>query len=1206
MYLKRLEIYGFKSFGRRVTVELDRGLNAVVGPNGCGKSNLLDAIRWALGEPSVRALRGGRIEDIIFGGTRAVRPVGMAEVVLTFDNDRDNLALPFREIEIVRRTYRSGQSHFAINGAPCRLRDIHELLSRAHFGARSHALVPQGSADLLVVGSGEERRAAIDEVAGVARFRQLVAAARLSRDRAGRALERAEAALGEAARHVAFLERQAARARRARELSEARAEVERELARREALAARAHWQDALTQAREAEAQLSSARAALEESRQRMAALLASHQETGNRLAAVASELERRRQDLLQRRHAMERARDREFEAAGRLERARSQLVALQRQSEELQARLQELERRQTEAAVAFERAEAAHRALVARLDEATSGLSQAEQALESRRAHLLDALEQLARVRNELLEATRQHQAARRELQRLDERGREVAARREALDERAEALRAEIARLDEERAEAISRRQAVAAQTQAVRDEIARLESRLRQMEVEASRLEGTLRVIRQAHQELEGFSRGVRAVMEAEAPWRAEVHGPLGQLVRVPEGLEEAAAAALGSYLEAIVVRTAEAARQAIEYLRARRRGWATFLPLDYLRPRALSGGAVQAIERLPGFVGVASELLAVADPIRPALAYAAGRVAVMEDLAGAIAAGRRVGELARVVTRQGEVVVPGGPVSGGHREASRADLLARSRQIETLSQRVAQASREREALRQALAERRRALEALVRAGAEAETAVRDVEARRAAAVARQEPLAEEQARLAREQAVVEAERRRVEETVREGEGREASLQERLASRQAEEQRWRQAVDELTAELERLREGRRGLDRQVMEALAQVEARRADQQVAASRREQVRLEMASIRQQVESVAAEAEAARQEMEAARVQAAALAAQLESSEREAAAQQATREELGTRLEQASQEMEGLRHRIAHLEHAVELHSAAWMKAERAHQTAKDRWEQARARLAELTGGPVEELEALPPASPELAHAPRSQLERRRQEIQAELERIGSVDMQAIADYDRARREWEQAQGAHADLVEARRALEAWQATLQQVSATRFTRTLEAASGEFDVMLRRLFGGGEGRLRLEGSVESGRVEMEVRLPSKRPQPAVALSGGERSLVFAAFIFALQRVRPSPVCVLDELDAALDEPNLERLVAVVQELAQDRQILFITHRQRTMEAANSLFGVTVDDQGVSRLLVLRMGDVPRVMAADAPPVVEMGAGT
>ncbi|HEY8497858.1 MAG TPA: AAA family ATPase, partial [Limnochordales bacterium] len=284
--------------------------------------------------------------------------------------------------------------------------------------------------------------------------------------------------------------------------------------------------------------------------------------------------------------------------------------------------------------------------------------------------------------------------------------------------------------------------------------------------------------------------------------------------------------------------------------------------------------------------------------------------------------------------------------------------------------------------------------------------------------------------------------------------------------------------------------------------------------------------------------------------------------------------------------------------------VELHTSAWMRAERAHQTARDRWQQARERLAELAGAPAEDPDALPPGPPEVEGASRAQLERRRHEIEAELERIGSVDMQAIEAYEQALREFEAARTAHADLVAARRALEAWQLALEEVAAARFRQTLEAASREFDGMIRRLFGGGQGQLRLDGSVEGGRVEMEVHLPAKRPQPAVALSGGERALVFAAFIFALQRVRPSPVCVLDELDAALDEPNLERLVGVVQELAQDRQILFITHRQRTMEAATSLFGVTVDEQGVSRLLVLRMGDVPRVFGAEVQPAERLGA--
>ena len=1195
MYLKRLELYGFKSFGRRVSVELDRGLNAVVGPNGCGKSNLLDAIRWALGEPSVRALRGGRIEDIIFGGTRDVRPVGMAEVVLTFENDDDNPALPYRELEIVRRAYRSGQSFFAINGSPCRLRDIHELLSRANFGARSHALVPQGSADALVVGSGEERRAAIDEVAGIARFRQLAALARGSRERAGHAIERAEAVLGESARHVAFLERQAARARRARELYEALAEVDRERVRRDAVAARAQGQQAAAAVRHAEQQLGAARAALQERRERLAELLAAHGELGSRLGAVSSELEQRRQELLQRRHDMERAQDREFEAAGRLERARARLEGLRRQLDEAQRRIDELSRACAEAAAAREQAERAHQELLSSLEAATSGVSEQEQALEAQRSRLLEALEEVARVRNELLQAARQREASRREWQQLDERAEKMEARRAELERRAEELARELAELDGALAQGAARHEALVRELGAAQEELVRLEAALRQAELEAGRVQERLQVLRQAHEELEGFSRGVRAVMESDQAWRRHVRGPLAQLVRVPTGLEEAAAAALGPFLEAVVVDTADAARQAIEYLREHKRGWATFLPLDYLRPRRLSPVAVRALAQLPGFVGLASELLEVDEPLRPALEYAAGRVAVMERLADAIEAGRLVGELARVVTRQGEVVVPGGPVSGGHRESSKADVLARSRQIEELRQQAQRLKERRDELRGTLAARRQALEAKRRTLAELEQALNELRVRRSAVSGRQESLAEEKARLERELAVVEAERRRVEQAAVEAERAEAELRARLEAQQAEEQRWRQAVEQLTAELERSRQGRRDLEQKVMEALARLESARAEERVLLSRLEQARKERDELVGQVEAVTAESAAAQSEMEAARDLARTLSEEVARAQLEVQQHTQARTELSAQLEQAGRELEGLRQEIAHLEKNVELLSSAWMRAERAHQAAAGRWEQVRARLQELFGADVENPDELQASGPDVASASRAALERRRQELQEELERIGSVDMQAIEAYEQARRELEGAQEAYADLVGARQALETWQQALEQVSTARFERTLQAASREFDSMVRRLFGGGEGELRLEGGANGAeRVELEVRLPSKRPQPVVALSGGERALVFAAFIFALQKVRPSPICVLDELDAALDEQNLERLVGVVRELAQDRQILFITHRQRTMEAASSLFGVTMDEQGVSRLLVLRLGEVPQVMGA------------
>ncbi|MEW6047654.1 MAG: AAA family ATPase, partial [Bacillota bacterium] len=690
MYLKRLEVHGFKSFGRRVSVELEQGLNAVVGPNGCGKSNLLDAIRWALGEPSVRSLRGGRTEDIIFGGTRDVRPLGMAEVVLTFDNASGALGVSYREVELTRRAYRSGQSFFAINGIPCRLRDIHELLSRANFSARSHVLVPQGAAEALAVGSGEERRAALDEVAGIARFRQVSATVQSVQQRARQAMDRAQAALGESARHVAFLERQASRARRARELYEALKTIDLEILRREALAAHDHHAEADLARQAAEEQLEKARSALQESRERMQALLGAHGELGARLSQLSGALEESRRTLLERQHEMDRASDREFDAAGRLERARARLSGLSRQIEEVRARIGQLERARLELAGRREQVEAEHRELSARLEAAAAGVSEKEKALEEQRGRLLEALERVAGARNELIEAARQYEAQRRESQRTNERCEEIRQRWAGLEERVQELDAQIASLDARLEETSRRQQELAQEMKVARDQIRQLEQVASEAELERTRIRGQLRLLEQAHDELEGFSRGVRAVMAANAPWRKEIWGPLAQLVRVPQGLEEAAAAALGAFMEAVAVGTADAARQAIEFLRERRLGWVTFLPLDFLRPRGLSPTTKQGLSRLPGWVGLASELLEVDAPLRVALEYAAGRVAVMESLADALEAGRRAPELARVVTRRGEVVVPGGPVSGGFREHSRAEVLARARQMEEVQKQL------------------------------------------------------------------------------------------------------------------------------------------------------------------------------------------------------------------------------------------------------------------------------------------------------------------------------------------------------------------------------------------------------------------------------------------------------------------------------------------------------------------------------------
>ncbi|WP_324717697.1 chromosome segregation protein SMC [Carboxydochorda subterranea] len=1194
--MKRLDLYGFKSFGRRVSVELEQGLNAIVGPNGCGKSNLLDAIRWALGEPSARSLRGGRTEDIIFGGTKDVRPLGMAEVVLTFDNTDGALGLPHHEVALTRRAYRSGQSFFAINGVPCRLRDIQDLLARANFGARSHVLVSQGTAETLAVSGGDERRAALDEVAGIARYRHVALLARLARDRALQEMDRAQAVLAEMGRHVAFLERQAARARRAQEVSTALRQVEAELVRREAVAAKAQLEQATSAHEHARAQVDRARALLQEQRTRQQALLAEQERLDRTLDEQARETETARRSLFDKQHELARASDREFQAHERLERAQREMEELRREIEAREADLARSRARGRQLAAALAEAEARHQAVAQELSAATRDLSAREAALEGQRAALLEALESVARARNDLLDASRREQSVHKEREALARRLEELAARRQELASELSDLEQELSEVEEllarRRHEHEEARRALVQAEQAVRAEQERLHRAL----AEADRLAARARAIEQAFDELEGFSRGVRAIMAAKAPWREAVHGPLAQLIQVPDGLEEAAMAALGAFVEAVVVDSAEAARQAIEYLRERRQGWITLLPLDFLRVRRLDEAEARRLTAMPGVVGLACDLLDVSPALRPALEYATARVLVVESLSDAISAGRQGGGLARIVTRRGEVVVPGGPVSGGHREHSRSELLARRREWRAVRQELEQAVALRRRSEEALQAARRKWQALGEQARALEAEVGQLQARSQAMRARQEALGAEQSRLQREAALLEAQGSRWEAEASQHARAQEELKAHLLQHQQQEQQHRERLGALSADLEAVRKKRQELEAGLVRAVEELEALRAEERVAAAEARRLEQELERLRQRLQQGEAESQAAREEAGRAHALSVELAEEVRALQARLGRGQDDHDRLRQQLSEVRRQLEEVRQQSEHLERTVEAHAGAMARADRGLVTAQERWRQAMQQLRHYLGASVTDPAAVVPFSEELASASRARLEERRRELQAELEQVGPVDLQAIQAYEEARTEYEQRSAGHDDVRSSLARLARWQQELDELSARRLVQALDAASAAFDATIRRLFEGGEGRLRLEGVHPlDSRVQIDVRLPAKRPQPIVALSGGERALVSAAFIFALQQVKPSPLCVFDELDASLDEANLERLLSVVRDMAARRQILFITHRQRTMEAASSLFGVTMDEQGLSRLLVLKLGEVPRVLGGE-----------
>ncbi|MCL6521631.1 MAG: chromosome segregation protein SMC [Firmicutes bacterium] len=1181
MRLKSLEIAGFKSFAQPVRLEFGPGITAVVGPNGSGKSNLADALRWVLGEQSPRELRSERMEDLIFHGSAARRPVGVARVTLTLDNSDGSLPLPHAEVSITRVVDRSGLSEYRLNRQPCRLRDIAELLWGSGLGRNSYAFVSQGEVDRLVASRPAERRLLVEEAAGVTRIRARRQEAERHLGRARQAWERAGDLVAELEREHAPLRLAAERAvRRAaleeerlrlatsrlglrwRRLEEAGARLREELARLEEEARAAAGEAARAEQELAEAAREEAEA--REPRLRLERRAAA--EEARRLAVT----EQWRRQVEESRRAAEEAR-----RAAEARPGRGSLEAERRLSElsEERARAEaEAERREQEAREAAEEARAAER----ETGEAEAAASRAEAAWRRAEERLQDALR-------------------RRDAERAGRKERLEAARaRSGEAERALArMRDEAALRRREEAAARGRLEASRQRLAAAGEELERRRRRRREAEAGLERLREALRARRQRLELLRGleeseagYPAGVRTVLQGRQrgePAFREVVGPLGELLRVEEELARAVEVALGPQAYHLVIASGRAAQEAVEALRRAGAGRVTFLPLDALRPRRPSADEEPA-EREAGAIGWASRLCRYEPRLEPAVAYALGRVLVARDLAAARRIAARYGLRFPVVTLEGDQVHAGGAISGGAWRGRAPGVVARRAEEERLEAEAARLAGEVGEGEALLAEAARAEAEAARARAEAEAEARaaELEAARAEERAGQVAARLEELERARAEAAAELARLEAETAAAGGDGGEPAGEADLRRAKADLER---------AEAERREAGRRlGEARQRLEAalarrqetgLARERARARAAQLAREQAwladEVLRLEEAAREQaerarqaarRAEELAAEASRRLDELaalawraECAEEAAAGLAERETAARRRGAAAEARLGEARRRSELAAQRMQAVRLRLARLEAEGE----------------------ALGREAAVTGAraPWEE-----PAGEEPAPLAEEELSARLTEVEEELRRLGPVNPEAPGQLAELEGRLGFLRRQLDDLERSRANLERLLGELEAEAERRFRRGLEEVRRAFAAIFARLFQGGEADLRLseEEGGEAG-VEIEVRPPGKRRSPLGLLSGGERALTALAFLLALEQVHPSPFLVLDEADAPLDESSAARLGAFLREQSRRLQVLVITHQRGTMEVADRLWGVTSAERGVSQLFSLEL---------------------
>ena len=1171
MHLKRLELFGFKSFPDRVELEFGPGITAVVGPNGCGKTNIADSVRWVLGETRSRSLRAGSMAEVIFNGTEARKQLSIAEVTLVLEGDGPG---GFGEIAVTRKVFRSGDSQYLINKVPCRLRDIVDLFADTGLGRPSYSFFEQGKIDAILASKPTERRAIFEEAAGITKYR-------LRREEALRKLAATEANLArvgdivsEVRRQTISLARQAGKARRYKEYSDELRELELGLAaskwhslgqRTDSLAR------ALASAREEMARVSALQASvdseLEESR---SAVLRGEEELaglGRRRAEVAlaaGKVEGEIKALEERSRAL----------VASAEREETEVVALRRQAGRLATQAKDVESRTGElvagaalAAEALKGAEAEAASLAA--------------AIESKRA---DA----EKLRSQLLEAasSRAGTANEKESRRAAAEGAASSAARLGArrDELARALKEAGGRLSDEEAtlkkaasscESLEKQAAkLDAARETAESALAEAASLVEKRATELSGAKASLDALVKLSEALEGYEAGAKALLAGKARPRG-VLGAFADRFKVDAEHSAAVEAALGSKVQAVVL----SGEDALE-------GTAAFLA-DKGRATMLIPG-VGRVPETPNGARTVADCVSCDGETRPLVDALLRGVLYAESLKEALALSRRHGLPA--VTPAGELVEPAGAVTaGGSVVDSSAAILRRKAAVQELGAKVKELGRSLDAARKARADAESKLAAAGEglAGVRGERAEASVLAARAQERVRE--LEEACARLKREAQVVEEELGQI------------GLAGQESHRAAEE--LARAEGDLAARENALRESLQALGAE----LAGFEARRGE---LAGLLTECRVEAAELRERSRAAHAEVAALRVQAESALARAA---------EREAAAG-SSRQTAATALEEAAALRDGLvtlaadedsaRRALADCERvlsevrgrAAELESKS-RKARVAHEETLEKVHavelegaDAKAQLAALCDRIAErygvelsrDAEGRQPLEDEEAAVGRAA------DLRDKLEKIGPVNMVAVEEHEELEKRYEFLSEQREDLFKAKAFLMKVIQEANKISRERFLATFEEISRNFEVIFERLFGGGKAYLQLVESddvLESG-VHIVARPPGKRPQSINLLSGGEKALTAIALLFAMFMVKPAPFCILDEIDAPLDESNVDRFTALLEELASRSQFVIITHNKRTMRKADVLYGVTMEEKGCSRVVSVKLAGEHEVL--------------
>ena len=1179
MRLKELEIQGFKSFPDKTKITIGEGITGVVGPNGSGKSNISDSIRWVLGETSSKQLRGsGKMEDVIFGGTQSRGAMGFASVALTIDNSDHGLDMDADEVTIGRRYYRSGESEYSINGQNVRLKDVYELLLDTGIGRDGYAIVGQGRIAEIVGAKSAERREIFEEASGIAKYRYRKNEAERRLEAAEGNLERLRDILGELEKRVGPLKRDSEKAQQFLELSERRKSLEVTL-----------WVDAIRRAndtvRDQQRKFEAAQAdyerlsrQLDEFDEKSAALREEAQqlvlqvEQANAdIRAVTEANAGSESEIAVLKNESEHSRFRIDEATGELERAGQGRQSIETEAAGHKAAIEKLhgEVAALDARVAELRAE------LRALEEKAAASGQRRDVIDAAIARLQDTAT-AAKVRAASAQSAKEAAA-----QRLDEAKQQaVELENSAAAAEEEKRRAERRLKDAE--EAVTRNDNIKAglklKLESRRRQQAEAADALQKADKERSNTSQRIHILEDLERNMDGYQQSVKAVMRAAAGRRLRgIIGPVAGILTVEKGYETAIETALGFALQNIVVEDQGCARAAIGFLKDERAGRATFLPLDTVQGSRFTG-------RLTGTAEVAADLVKCDPRYQHIIDNLLGRIIVVEDLSEASTVAKNLGYRNRIVTLDGQVINAGGSFTGGSTARS-VGVFSRKQELDELRTRLVKLEKKRADAEKELEARKAEVDNLTAqlSGAEAEGMNASSERLRAsleldrltAAVAQHE---ENTRSLAAEIEAQQAAVTQNETACAEAEAAQGKAEAELNTYNAELAELGESTGSLTAERERITNE---LSENQMQRLANekdIGLHEAALEGLQSRTGEAEARARELNAAIEAAKAKIEANAlkiAEIERTRGENKEKIAAAEETIRTANAARMEKEAAVARLGQENRALTDERERMSgEMARLAERRTAAENEL---NDTNTKLWEE-----YQLTAGEAKELcvefESL------------TELRRSVAEVRGKIRGLGNVNVGAIEEYKEVKERYDFLKAQVTDVEKAKSELTRMIAELCSEMEELFATSFKQINTHFQQIFKELFGGGHARLYLsdESNVLESGIEIEVSPPGKVIKNLSALSGGEQALVAISIYFAILNVNPAPFCFLDEIEAALDDVNVARYAQYLRRMTDHTQFIVITHRRGTMEAADVLYGVTMQEDGVSKILRLDLDKV------------------